>query len=248
MLRGFYIASNGLINQQRTLNTISNNVANSQTAGYKADTSVKNTYKRELILLNGERRTTSVSIQYKYTESTYTGLTQGSFEFTQKPLDVAIQGPVYFNLQSNSGNRLLTRDGQFSIDDEGYLALQGGGRVLGENGQIFVGKSDFTINNKGEVFIDGNRTDKLELTYIEETSDIKKFGNNTFTMIDGTNGQIPEDLDYSVIQGAFERSNVDPAIEMTRAIAAQRSFAAMAQVVTQLDKVNQRAATELAKV
>jgi len=248
MLRGFYIASNGIINQQRTLNTISNNIANSQTPGYKADTAIHNTFKKELILLNGGRTNKTGTFEYKFTESTYTGLSQGSFAFTESPLDVAIQGPVYFNIQSNSGDRLLTRSGQFNIDDEGYLSIKGTGRIMGENGEIYLGKSDFTIANNGDIFVGGARVDKLELTYVEETKNVEKFGENTFTLIDGANGEIPEGMEYSVIQGAYERSNVDVAVEMTRAMAAQRSFEAMSQVLKQLDQINQRAANELGKI
>ena len=229
MLRGFYIASNGLINQQRTINTISNNVANSQTPGYKSDTSVQNTFKKELLLLNGGRINKTGTIEYKYTEQSFTGLSQGSLEFTERPLDFAIEGPVFFNIQSGTGDRLLSRNGQFSLDDEGYLFLNGAGRVLGENGEIFIGKSDFSVSNSGEIFIDGQQADKLELTYIEEEANIQKSGDNTFTLIDGANGEVPADLKYSIIQGAFERANVDVAIEMTRAMSAQRSFEAMSK-------------------
>ena len=248
MLRGFYIASNGLLNQQRTINTISNNVANAQTPGYKSDTSVQNTFQKELLLLKGGRKNTTGTIQYKYTEESFSGLTQGSFEFTESPLDIAIEGPVYFNIQSGEGDRLLTRNGQFKIDDEGYLSLDGVGRVLGENGEIFVGKIDFSVANSGEIFIDGQMTDKLELTYVEENSNIQKMGDNTFTLIDGANGEVPADLDFSVIQGAYERSNVDVAVEMTRAMTAQRSFESMSQALKMMDSINQSVATQLGKL
>jgi len=248
MLRGFYIASNGLINQQKTLETISNNIANSQTPGYKADTSIQNTFKRELILLNGGRKNSTGTIEYKYTEASYTGLTQGSFEFTKSPLDVAIQGPVYFNVESNAGDKLLTRSGQFKIDDEGYLALENAGKVLGQNGAIYVGKSDFTISNSGEILINGKSIDKLQLSYVDDTKNIEKFGNNTFKLVGDASGQVPQDIKYSIIQGAYERSNVDVGVEMTRAMAAQRSFEAMSQALKQMDLINQRAANELAKI
>lgn len=248
MLRGFYIASNGMINQQRVMNNISNNIANVQTAGYKSDTVVQNTFKRELLLLNGARKNTTGTIEYKYTEMSKTDLSQGSFKFTESPLDVAIQGSVYFNLQSDNGDVLLTRNGQFSIDDEGYLSLDGGGRVMGENGPIMLGTSDFSIGNDGSIFSNDVLVDKLELTYIAEADDVQKQGENTFIKIGEIKEEIPEGTEFSIIQGAYERSNVDISAEMTKSIVAQRSFEAISQALQMIDTMNQKAVTELAKI
>lgn len=247
MLRGFYITSNALLNQQKVISTISNNVANVQTPGYKSDTSIQNTFKKELIRLNGGRINKTGSIEYKYTEQTYTGLKQGSFEFTQKPLDIALEGPVYFNIKSAEGGNLLTRNGQFSIDSEGYLALDGAGRVLGENGEIYVGKSDFAVSTTGEISIDGQQTDKLKLSYVEDNKDIQKKGDNTFTVVGGASTEIPADTEYSIIQGAFERSNVDVGAEMSKAMEAQRSFESMSQALKMIDKTNE-STTQLGRI
>ncbi len=248
MFRGYYIASNGILNQQRTLNTISNNIANSQTPGFKADVSLQNTFKRQLILLGKGKNNSTGTIEYKYTDKSFTSLSQGTFEFTKKPLDVAIQGPVYFNVQTPTGEKRLTRNGQFKIDDEGYLAVAGAGRVLGENGPIQVGKSDFSITNDGQIYVDGNRIDRLSLSYVDSTQNVQKYGDNTFTLLNGATGEIPQGTEYSIIQGAYERSNVDISTEMTRAMSAQRSFEAMSQALKQIDSINQRTANELAKI
>ncbi len=248
MLRGFYLASNGILNQQRILNTVSNNMANVNTSGYKSDTTVGNTFKRELILLNGGRINKEGTFEYRYTEESKTSLEQGSFEYTQRPLDVAIQGPVYFNLESNEGDRLLTRNGQFLIDGDGYLSLEDGSRILGENGAVKVGTSDFSINNQGEIFVEGKFYDTLELTYIAENENIQKQGDNTFTLINGENGEVPNDLDFRIIQGAYERSNVDIAVEMTKSMVAQRSLESMAQALQMIDAINQKAVSELARL
>lgn len=249
MLRGFYLASNGIINQQRIINTISNNVANVYTPGYKSDTNVGNTFNTQLLLLSKGRVNKEGTITYRYTESTKTSLDQGSFEFTERPLDIAIDGPVYFNLQSADGeDRLLTRNGQFVVDKEGYLALGTGERVLGDRGPIKVGTSDFSIDNSGKIFVDGNLVDSLELTYIKESDNVQKAGENTFKLIDDQNEQIPADVKYSIIQGAYERSNVDIAVEMTKSLSAQRSLENMAQALSMIDSINQKAASELAKI
>ena len=246
MLRGFYLASNGLINQQRTLNTISNNVANSQTAGYKGDVSVQNTFDKELILLNGGRVNKTGTFEYKYNQLSKTNLEQGSFEFTQRPLDLAIKGPVYFNVETDGEDKVLTRNGQLFIDNEGYLAIPKAGRILGEDGPIKVGTSDFSVNTKGDVYVDGKLKDTLELTYIDDNENIQKLGDDTYTLVNEEQ-QLPEGTDYSIIQAAFERSNIDVAVEMTRAIEAQRTFESLSQAIKMLDAVNQKASTEIGK-
>lgn len=253
MNRGFYLASNGLINQQRTINTIANNMANSQTAGYKSDLSVQNTFKRELILLNQGRKNKTGTFEYKYTEESHTQLDQGSFEFSASPLDVAIDGPVYFNVENSDGEAVLTRNGQFCVDSEGYLTLDGVGRVLCEDGPLKVDSSNFEITTSGEVSSDGKSLGKLALTYIGENDNVQKQGDNTFTLIaneDGevSDGEIPQGTSYNIIQGAFERSNVDVAVELTRSMSAQRSFESLSQAIKMLDSINEISANKLSKI
>ncbi len=247
MLRGFYIAANGLIQQQRNIDTISNNVSNAHTAGYKADKNVQNTFKRELILLNEGRKNKTGTFEYKYTEETDTNLSQGSFEFTKRPLDLAIEGPMYFSVSNANGQEVLTRNGQFGLDNEGFLNLDGAGRVQGQNGDIYIGTSDFSVNNNGEIFIDGMMSDTLKLTYIDETSDVQKDGENTFT-INGENPEMPEGTKFSVIQGAYERSNVDMAEVITDSMQAQSSFQSMSRIITMFDKVNEKTVSQLGKM
>lgn len=253
MLRGFYLAANGLINQQRTIDTIANNISNAQTAGYKSDVSVKNTFKRELILLNQGRKNKTGTFEYLYTDKTVTQLEQGSFEYSESPLDVAIDGPVYFNIENSEGDTVLTRNGQFCIDEDGYLALKGVGRVLLEDGPLKVDTSDFVISNTGEVTVEGDYEGRLALTYISESDNVQKQGDNTFTLIpdeDGniSDGAIPTEVDYNIIQGAFERSNVDVATEMTRSMTAQRSFESLSQAIQMLDSINEIAVNKLSKL
>ena len=246
MLRGFYTAASGMINQQRTLDTISNNLANINTAGFKSDATHMTTFDRELILV-ANRTALSGSLSNLYTDATYSNLTQGAFETTQSPLDIALAGPVYFNIQAADGGEYLTRNGQFTIDDEGYLALGGAGRVLGRDGQpIQLGTDDFTVAEDGTIATGDGRDFALGLTYVPEDADLAKYRDNLFTA-EGA-GAIPEGTEYTVLQGAYERSNVDAAEQMTRAIRAQRSYEACSQALKLLDGINERTATELARL
>lgn len=253
MYRGFYISANGMINQQRIIDIISGNVANVHTAGYKADTSINTTFDERLILVRGKNNQTG-NITYRTQEIVRADLEQGSFEYTGSRLDMAIRGNVYFNIQPYSklyeddGEVLLTRNGQFNLDEEGYLALGSAGRVIGDDGEpIFIGTADFSVMEDGTINTEDGRTFRLQLTYVDSNEDIEKKGDNMFVNITGTN-VIPEGEDYRIIQGAYERSNVDITEETIDVLAAQRLFEACSTALSAIDSINQRAATEIASM
>lgn len=245
MFRGYYIAANGMINQQRIIDTISNNVSNVNTAGFKGDKNVSDTFARQLILIHGKKNKTG-TIEYRTFEKTQTDLSQGSFEFTERRLDMAIKGDAFFNVapyNTDNGDVLLTRNGQFNIDDEGYLCLVDSGRVLSTDGPIQIGSADFAVSNDGVITTDDGRTFTLKLSTVGN-GDVDKIGENMFTsddVQDAAGG-------FEIIQGAYERSNVDIGKAATEALEAQRVFDACSKALTAIDGINQKAATQLGSV
>ena len=250
MLRGFYISANNIINQERALNVTTNNIANSSTAGYKRELSMPTTFEERLLLLRSRKNETG-TIQYRTQAYTWTDTEQGTFEYTYKPLDLALRGNVFFNIEGRvSGERWLTRDGQFAIDGEGYLSLGTAGRILDANGQpIPLGTSDFEVSERGVITTEDGRTFTLGLTYVDEYTDMERYGDNMFRPYDGAQiGNIPDDAEYRVIQGAYERSNVDLGEEMVDAMAYQRNFEASAQALQIMNSVNSIVANDLMKI
>lgn len=250
MLRGYYTAANGIINEQRILEVVTNNMANVKTAGYKNETAIPTTFAEQLLLINGEHSETG-TIRYRTLDETYTNLEQGSFEETGSRLDIALIGNVYFNIENRkTGETLLTRNGQFSLDSEGYLALGSSGRILDENGDyIQLGTADFTVSRDGVITTDDGRTYTLGLTYLEEGTEIERVDDNMFrTYDDFETGNIPAGADYQVRQGSYERSNVDIAEEMVKAMDSQNVFTACSTALKIINSVNQIAANDLAKI
>lgn len=238
MLRGFYNAAQGMINKQRQLDTIGNNIVNANTAGYRKDEVVLNTFMDELILVN-ERTETSGHLLQTYVEVTKTNLEQSNFTFTDSTFDVGIFGNVYFNILARDGEVYQTRNGQWELDAEGYLVLGKSGRVQGQNGDIFLGTDDFIIRNDGTILINNEPYDQLLLTYIPPDADVEKIGDNLMSY-DG-DGAIPEGEIYDVIQGAWEHSNVDGNKEVTQMMEAQRLYEANSKILRALDSINSRA-------
>ena len=118
MQRAFYNLAQSMINHQRSLDAISNNLTNINTSGYKKDEIRTNTFQEELILVSNRRKTSGKFVQ-TYVDTSKTNLEQSSFEFTESPFDIGIQGNVYFNIQDTNGNVYQTRNGQFELDGEG---------------------------------------------------------------------------------------------------------------------------------
>lgn len=247
MYRGYYISANGMLNQQRILNVITNNMSNTQTAGYKSDNSIPTTFEEELLLIQG-KQSENGEMLLRTQESTYTDLEQGTFEFTDSRLDMALQGPVYFNLQDyGDGETYLTRNGQFSIDAEGYLALGSSGRILAEDGPIQLGTADFTVSDDGVITTDDGRQFNLLLSYVEEASDVEKVGDNLFVPYEDAEA-VGADVEYKVMQKAYERSNVSVADEMIKAMAASRAFQSGSQALKIIDEINRRTANDIARI
>lgn len=246
MNRGFYLAANGMIMNQRKLDAIGNNLTNMSTSGYKADTILTQRFDEAMILIK-HREELSGSFAATYVDTSYTNLEQGTFEFTDSPFDVGINGNVYFNIQAYTGDTMLTRNGQWELDGEGYLCLSNSGRILGENGEIYVGNKDFVIDPEGYIRQDGEIVDRLLLSYINPEGNIDKFGANMFTSVDATN-EIPEGEKFEILQGAYERSNIDLNYEMTMMMNANRLYEASSSILKIMDSINQKSASQIAKL
>lgn len=240
MNRGYYYACNGMIMNQRKLDCIGNNLTNMSTAGYKRDTIITNRFQEQMILVK-HREETSGTFAQTYVDTSYTDLGQGTFEFTESPFDVAINGDVYFNIASYNGDTMLTRNGQWELDEQGYLCLASSGRILGENGEIYLGSKDLVIDADGSIYQDGELVDKLRLSYIDPEGNVDKFGANMFTSVQA--GDVPEGTRFEIIQGAYERSNIDVNYEMTMMMNANRIYEASSSLAKLLDSMNQKSSS-----
>jgi flagellar basal body rod protein FlgG len=232
--------------EQRHIDTIANNMANINTVGYKNDTSVDKSFGEAMVLINGRQSDGSVS--YRSIDTTDTDLSQGTFDITGSPLDIAIDGEVYFNIQVQRGDNetLLTKAGAFSIDDEGYLALGDSGRVLNDVGQtIQILTSDFTVNTAGLITTADGREYQLGLTYIADGSDVEKVRDNLFRPYNGeVAGNIPDDLRFRVRQGMLERSNGNLAELQIAAQSHQGVFTACSTALKIINQINALAVSD----
>ncbi|MDR0991300.1 MAG: flagellar hook-basal body complex protein [Ruminococcus sp.] len=243
MLRGYYTAANAMITEQRVLDVVSNNLANIGTAGYKVDNAVTGTFSEWLVLSQG--RPNGGEVHYRTLDTTYTDLEQGSLQTTYKDLDLAIQGSVYFNIIKDD-ELLLTKAGQFNLDNEGYLTLGSIGRVADENGQpIQLMTDEFSVDSDGVITAPNGDQWTLGLTYVDEAADVEKVGDVLFRPYNGEAlGNIPADYAFIVKQGAFERSTADLGKLQLEASSHQGVFNANATAIKILMQMNDSATKE----
>lgn len=248
MHSGFYTIASGLLTKQREIDTIGNNLANIQTPGYRSDRIVTSAFELGLLKQQegGMERTLSEGgSPVTIVGDSVTVMTGGDFQSTGRTLDIAIGGEGFFNVQGQDGTTYLTRNGQFTVDEQGYLSLAGMGRVLGQGGPLQVGSDQVTVDQAGNVYnAAGALVGTLSITRQADDTVLEKMDNGAFTAPQGAvNAQ-----DYTIYQGILERSNVDMNQELTNFISAQRAFQTCSSALKMVDELDQAAATKIAAI
>ncbi len=253
MVRGFYTAASGMLSRQRAINVLSNNIANSGTAGYKNQLTVESSFGEHYIArvnsLNGapdEKIGASSYIMVNQDE--FSDMTQGSLQNTGRSLDLAINGSGFFLVESEANGEVLTRNGQFQLDAERNLILPGVGKVLNENREpIQLESSDFTVDEKGTIFEAGEEGDSLFIAVPKKGESLKIEGSGIYKTESGDSEQAAVE-NYGVMQGNIEKSNINISQEMTKIMANQNHFQSCVQMLKMYDKINEISANQIGRI
>jgi flagellar basal-body rod protein FlgF len=237
---------------ERQLDVVANNIANVNTVGFKADSSLFEEYlmpgAHEDNFKGSDRR-----VSYVQDRGTYRNFTQGPAEQTRNPLDIAISGDAFFVVQTAGGER-YTRDGGLQMNSQGQLVTAGGNPVLGTSGPIVFQPTDHDINVSPDgtvTVVEGNgRTDslrgKLRLVSFTDAQKLLKEGSNLYSA--GAGDAAQPDLKSSVQQGYIEKSNVNAVAEMSRMIEVTRAYTQIATMLQQESDLHKSAIEKLAEV
>ncbi|WP_251388160.1 flagellar hook-basal body protein [Mediterraneibacter agrestimuris] len=240
MFQGFYNLASNLIVQNRNMNVISNNMTNISTPGFKNDQLLQGTFQEEILYRfeRGSRSPVGTTTRINMADEVVTDYTPGGLRETERSLDFALSGNGFFSIQSGNGT-VYTRNGSFNIDDEGYLVLQGMGRVLGENGPIRVNTEEIYVNGQGFVLSeDGYEVyGRISVVDFENYEQLSKAPNGAFR----SNAQPQAANGTSVKQKFLEDSNVTMAEEMTSMMAGQRALQSSAQLLKMYDQLSGKA-------
>ncbi|SMC35498.1 flagellar basal-body rod protein FlgF [Papillibacter cinnamivorans] len=239
MLRGLYTAATGMTVQRLKMDVLTNNIVNADTTGFKRDSLISSSFETVLLeRLNDPGTVNAVSEVGPYSFGTHvdqvvTDLSQGSLESTGKSTDLAVSGDGYFAVETASGER-YTRSGSFTVNAEGYLVTADGDYVLGNNGAIPVGSSDFSVDAAGTVTSGGKTIDTLRVVSFQRTEDLRKQGDSLYYSVSGETPSNSQDC--TVMQGFRESSNVDIADEMVNMMSVYRAYEASAKILTMTDE------------
>jgi flagellar basal-body rod protein FlgG len=197
------------------LDFITNNVANSNTNGFKA---VKLYYNAP----DPDKETAFIpQIVVDYSP--------GTMQKTDNPMDVAVDGEGFFAIQSEGG-ATYTRQGNFKIDKDGNLVTAEGDYVLGKSGnKIKLPDGEINIGEKGDVSVAGNPIDTLKIVSFNNPQALAKVKGCLFA--DPGNAGLADKNNPSVKQGHIELSNVQVIKEMTDMIDINRSVEMYQKVI-----------------
>ena len=229
MIKGMYSSASGMIPALKKQEMIANNLANIGSAGFKKD----QLFVRELSKAEQKILPKKSDWQKPIGDTTYTDFTPGTFDRTDNPLDLALDGEGFFRLQGPDGNTYLTRTGSFMVNSDGFLTYPGGYLLMGEGSPIQVGDGSVNVAQTGEVQVDGTTVGRIVPMTANDLSQLEKVGHSLFSVPQSV--QLQASPNPSVQQGFLEASNVDSVQEMVDMISTYRVYEANAKAMQQQD-------------
>lgn len=254
-----YTAATGMEALETKLDVIANNMANVNTTAFKRDrANFEDLFYRQIrapgaINADGSRTPTGIEVGLGVrVSSTQSNYEQGAFQTTDNPLDLAIEGRGFFQVQNpNGGDLFYTRAGNFGINADGEVVLGSAntGYRLEPNINIPQDAVEIVISPDGQVqFRTAGQTElqqgeQIQLATFINPQGLVKMGDNLYARTSASGDVqigIPGDPGFGQIrQGLLEASNVEPVTELIDLITTQRAFELNSQVVQAGDQIMQ---------
>jgi len=260
MFEGLYNSASGMVTQAKIQEVIANNISKALVPGYKKLVAVNKTFNDELSANANDSKTERGKVGGVEIDGVYTIFDQGQLKNTDNPLDLAIDGEGFFVVKAN-GSEYYTRNGKFSINSEGKLVTPEGYSVMGEQGEIAIGKngklnsaifSKIIINDDGGIVVQGNslkdsnKIGTLKIVKFEDNSGLKPIGSSLFEAGDKNKPQKADK--FSVAQGYLEQSNVNILDEMVSMIINMRVYETNQKILKNMSDAFARGIGEIGRV
>jgi flagellar basal-body rod protein FlgG len=245
MLSGIYTSASAMIIAAQRVNNIANNIANSNTVGFKSEGinqkswSEFNGYANANLPIPPNTQLAANFINEAvnsvvHMDKDYINFSQGSLEKTGNKLDFAIQGRGFFAVLTPNGIE-YTRDGQFGINSQGILIQKGTNYpVLGENyfknGKFIKVDSQTAFSQTGAVLNNGVQTDTIAIRDFNNYGNLRKVGDNCFVPVNNMQPQLT--ASFTLKEGYLEQSNVNIVKEIVELIQNQRSYDSYQKVIS----------------
>jgi len=249
MIYGLYLSATGVLACSHRQDVIANNLANSETVGFKRD-----------LVIQQHRLTEAARTHSRQTDPlleplggatgvlpTYTDYSPGEVEDTGNPLDLAIQGQGFFAVQKN-GRIMLTRDGRFMVGRNGALVTAGGAEVLdGRLRPIRTGSaSPLSVSQDGTITQDGQSIGRIGVFEQPPRAMLRKTGASLIEY--AGNAERLRPAASTIRSGALERSNADPIVELAAMMEAQRQLEANVNMIRYQDQTLGRLVNDVGRI
>jgi flagellar basal body rod protein FlgG len=223
MNRGTYIALSGALVRQQMMDTISNNLANNETVGFKKGQSVF-----KVMLERASTGDVIERINLAEIEEGFTDFSQATLSPSGVPTHLAIQGEGFFKVQDDTDRFYYTRQGNLRLDSEGHLINSQGMSLIGEDGRpIVLTDPDITVSEDGTISLEDGQKIKIPLYTFEDYSVLTRAGGAQFTVPEGQERELEMPVtDPHIFQGNLEGSNVNLMQEMSHMVESTRVFEA----------------------
>lgn len=221
-----YIALSRQAALWRQLEVVANNMANANTPAYKGEQMM---FREFLMDTRSSARATGTKVAFVQDLGVLRDTREGPLTRTENPLDMAIHGEGYFQIETEAGMR-YTRNGHFRLDDGGMLVTSQGFAVLdtADNPIILApNESQINVASDGTVSTENGQVAKLKVVRFENDQELRKAGDGLYeTTLD------PEAIDRpSIVQGMMEESNVQPVVEITRMTQILREYQGVQKMI-----------------
>lgn len=266
MMRSLWTAASGMISQQTNVDTISNNLANINTTGYKKESAefkslLYQTIQEQAYDNNGDPKPSGIQVGLGVRNSAITSqYTQGTLLETGNDLDLAVSGKGFFMVRMQDGSTAYTRNGSFQLSngfDGLTLATSDGNPVLDTLGEPIViedtyNASELMINEVGELLYPDDSGNflpigiQIGLAQFNNPSGLKKMSGSLLAQTEASGAARLESEEDAlqkskIMQGYLEGSNVQAVDEMVNLIVAQRAYEMNSKIITASDEMMQQA-------
>jgi len=243
MIEILQISENGLRANQEWINSISHNVSNMQTPGYKKTITnfgelVNNVPSPNAQLQAGQYNGMGVAVSSSMLSSSH-----GDIKATGRELDFAIDGNGFLELETENGDYVYTRLGRLSLNEDGRLMSEDG-LILSSDIVVPATYKSIQIDASGEVRADLGSGDVVELGKIElvnfaSAEHLQPIGNEKYlaTERSGQAEKSDDSVEKRIMQGYLEMSNVDLIDEMSDLLLAQRAYQLNARLIQTADQI-----------
>jgi flagellar basal-body rod protein FlgF len=271
MSKPLWPAVSGAVARDFEVEVIANNLANANTNGFKKD----NVSFKEYLSKNENVNDTGAAMprspikdkdlypldgrdqSFVVVNGTHTKFTPGGLKVTDNPLDMALEGPGFFEVSTPNGIR-YTKAGSFKLSPDGKVVTTEGFPVLaagGESGADPAGREinlqgregALHINDKGEIYMGEDQVGTLSVVEFGDLKPVRKIGSLNFENKDPVKNPPQVATNTSVKQGMIETSNVNPVEEISSLIRANRMFEQDLKAMKTVNEMLSKEVNDIAK-